>query len=196
MSSAAPSIGSIFATADLTVADATFARIYQGIGECDSGPMADAMRDCAQVIMAAYRTRFGQQSQGGGEWPDLALVTKIRRAYKQGIKVGRKGSRRGIHRMAQIVAGMKFLILKDTLHLVTSLHPGELDYFQMLFSTGTSFGTYDPKTPKHQRGSGRIPVRRILVPLDSSSMPNGVTEKVRDFIAVGIQRVVQAASLV
>jgi len=76
------------------------------------------------IYLAEMRDQFKRDSRGGGEWPDLAPSTKLRRlARSRGPQPRQKGITR-LQRLAA-AASIAFPILYDSGTLYTSLFPGQ-----------------------------------------------------------------------
>lgn len=153
---------------------------------------------CAVVYRSYLHERFDRLSQGGGEWPDLAERTK--RARRQGKKKKpKKPSLKNIKSRAKRKARMqkwreklaawrknrKFTVLRDTGTLMNVLSPtftgapGAVQDFSP-FAVTVGFGgnerhgkgsaTVADIAGYHQRGSGKLPKRRIIVGPDATTI--------------------------
>lgn len=157
-----------------------------------SEPMQVALFDAATVYMAGTITRYGEQSQGGGVWPDLAESTKIARWYKLGNRVGRKGAKKGVNRAAAIVAGMHFDILIDTAALYASFMITGDGHIEFALPDGHGSGSAVFYALYHQEGTPRMPARVILVDPSDPTMPTDATQKIREEFESGYAAMARA----
>lgn len=129
------------------------------------GPFHDALIRALDELMAWEQQRYDTFAFGGGDWPDLAPSTKLKRAYKSGWRRGRH--RRGEQTALDLAAQMHFPILQDTLTLYSSLRYGN-EYSELQFDAETAAQvTVDPKGRYGQFGGsvpGRPPQRQFVVP--------------------------------
>lgn len=154
---------------DTSALDAFVSRVEAELSDVSTGPMSDTMKMMSDEVMAGQRERFTSLMSGGGEWADNALSTKIAWLYKQGVRVGRVGAKRGVNRMADIAASSPKLILYDEGGLFNSLRRGEPGYYEVLLPDRIVFGTDHFTAIFHQEGTSRMPQRRIIVSIDELS---------------------------
>lgn len=149
--------------------------------------MQAAWNQCAALYLGEMRNRFQKASRGDGTWQDLAASTKLQRAraLKPGTKkgdTGRETTRRKqfdkkvkkafasgggtVKRVRkQLIAGMKFAILKDTSLLFNSLTQGAPGSVATEIPFGIRVGTNIKYATHHQKPTipGRPPKRTIII---------------------------------
>lgn len=165
-----------------------FAGVAVGTQDPD---LAIAFKRVGARILGFERRRFLTLSRSGGtgEWPDLAVSTKVRRLTKtqtqrqkvnQGLQdardkralKGKAGKLTRLEYLNRIAKGRKLPILVDTAILFNSLSGGTPDSINDLLPDGIRLGTrvkyakyhQDPETP------GRPPRRRIIVAPDAPTL--------------------------
>jgi hypothetical protein len=146
-------------------------------------PMGDVYRQWTVRYRAFAQNRFVKQSQGGGDWPDLAPSTKRRR---RGPRRGYKGARR-------------FAILQDTRTIFNALDPDtkQAGSLEQVLRDGVRVGyggsAKHPKAPMtiarlteiHHRGLGHNPKREIIVEPDQQTV-----RRMCDDLTRGLNRIV------
>jgi phage gpG-like protein len=176
-------------SADTSGLSAAFAKVIAAAEAPAAGPMRDGFTQAAALYLAFTRRRFVTQSQGGGEWPDLALSTKVARARK--TKAGRSKyakARRGGQTRAQAVAGRKFAILRDTSTLFNSLSTGAPGSTTEYLPAGIRVGTAIKYAKYHQSGGPHLPQRRIFVDPDPATQ-----QRIQSILAGAIVAAMQQA---
>ena len=168
----------------------------RGVGR---GPIRDALLQWGVRYRSFAQERFDRFSKGGGDWKPLSKSTLHARRRK-GFKVYRRNKagkrvRRGVRRGAKSEVGQRPAILRDTGSLFNALEPqaiGKPGALQQRIPYGIRVGFGGPAKPRamrgkkskatiaeiasyHQKGSGRLPKREIIV-----DPPRQVTERMAD----------------
>lgn len=166
-------------------------RARAGMGNAD---LRNGVEDAQRAYLAGERAKFmsASHSAGGGEWPDLAPSTKLRRYRQAG---GRFRRTKGVSRMDRLrqVASIPFPILYITGHFYSSLTPGEPDAYMAQTPDSIKVGTRVPWAHYHQTGGRRLPQRRFLHEPDDDQAKL-MTERLRAGVRAMIDHAVSDAS--
>jgi hypothetical protein len=170
-------------------------RAIKAMSQTSSGPLRDGFNAASAVYLGFTRQRFNKFSKGGGDWPDLALSTKVarlrktksgKRKYDKVKKVVRK-DRRGAKRERVVgtlqLGGSNFAILRDTSILFNSLTTGSPGNINEMLPNGVRVGTAIRYARHHQNPGrpGRPPQRKILVSPDVAT-----NERIKSILSMAI----------
>lgn len=176
---------------DLSGLDLALGRITEALRPDAPGPFQNACVNALDYLMQWEQERYEQFSEGGGDWPDLAPSTKLKRAYKQGYRRGRHP--RGEETALEQVASWQFPILIDTGTLFESLTSASGFHEYVFEADGVSSVTNVPYGVYHQLGGsipGRPPQRQFIV-----EPPEWMLAPAGQLIAAGIEESFGAAAL-
>lgn len=154
------------------------------------GPVKDAIVSAAGLWFGFLRRRFDSASRGDGTWPDLAPSTKAKRFRRKFAGRFQRFVRRVVRgqratRLQELVAGARFLILRDTDELYRSLKPGDRGNYLRITRRGIEAGTTVVHGQYHQNPTrpGRPPRREFLVEPDHQT-----ADHMANKIALGFEK--------
>lgn len=163
-------------------------RLSNRLDAAKPGTMQSGLHQAAERYLGFTRRRYVSLSKGSGEWPDLALSTKVSRmrsispagnkhagplmlTYEKLLKKQQKGIKDHRVTRKELAAARHFDILRDTGALLNSLSTGAPGYLEESMPDGIRIGTRVRYARFHQSPSipGRPPMRRIMVEPDSTT---------------------------
>ena len=188
-------------------------RLESALERKDSGPMNTGFKQASMRYLGFTRRRFVQLSGGGGEWPDLAVSTKVRRMrktseagnvhsgplmgkyaalYKSYNKLAKvKGEPKVTQ--AKLAASRHFDILRDSGLLLNSLSTGGPGFLEEALPNGIRVGTTVRYARFHQSPTrlGHPPVRAIFVAPDEGTL-KAIQEILANAVASAVRTVSRA----
>lgn len=145
---------------DTSAFDRMVSRLASSVNAGTTNPnLRNGAQAGMQVYMGAMRRRYSAASGNDGTWPDIKPVTKLKRFYKAGGKMGRVKGSKAVDRIASV----PYPILYDSGKLYNSMVPGEAGNIFEVLTDRVRSGSAVSYAKYHQTGGARLPQRAILV---------------------------------
>jgi phage gpG-like protein len=169
MSAVASGIGlSLSIDFDLTGMDSFFDRLEEGVQDITGNPLGQGFLEGAKSYDEGIFQRFGEYSQGGGDWAALSPKYAARKLKTLG------------HEYILVWSG----------HLFLSVRAGASDNILFLLPDGVVTGTDSRIAAFHQFGTSRMAARPFMVAPDDPGMPSTTLDNMTFDIERGFQRLI------